>query len=137
MPQSNCNHPHGDHVNGWWLCGKCYTKFSSRPRTLRMVRANISGTGGDTLIQQTVAIPFSGGKVGLLNIFVMLLSTRLMVKTSGNMDRIQSIDYAIELLRGLEVEFGDEDFDWTIAGAWAIVDEDMQYWDQDRCASNS
>lgn len=47
-----------------------------------------------------------------------------------------AIDYAIDLMGGFDFEFADASEDWSVQGAWEIVREDMEYWDQDEAEGN-
>lgn len=132
---SGCSHPHGDHIEGWWICGKCWEKLPERPSHIVIDLGVIEGDIPRP--QHVVHARFSGGREGLLGAFIRAVAARLMVLTQGQMQRTEAIDYAIELIRWFEEEFGNEEFDWSTHGAWEIADEDVQYWDQDTQGANT
>ncbi len=71
-----------------------------------------------------------------LAMFIDFMARRLIARTRGGFHMADARDYAIEILRSFGEPFGSDDLDWTIAGAWEMVDEDMQCWDHDERASN-
>jgi len=126
-----CEHLHGDFVSGYWLCGQCYAKLPARPHWLYMQ----TGTGleGEPITpRQKVRVAEIVTAVGglTLSAFIAAIARRLVVKSGGNFGMSDATDYAIDLLESLGEEFGSSGFDWTVEDAWAIVDDDMQDWEQ-------
>ncbi len=128
-----CKHWEGDTVNGYWLCAKCYAKLEDRPRQYRM-----SGVeDGDIPPRQEVTLaPIAEADGTTLSQFVNAMDLRLIARTGGGFNKADAIEYAIEVLRVFGEPFGSDDLDWTSAGAWELVDEDLQHWDADEAASN-
>ncbi|MDO6755402.1 hypothetical protein Q4598_04100 [Phaeobacter inhibens] len=128
-----CTHWDGDTVNGYWLCAKCFAKLQDRPR-----RYHMSGVeGGDVPPRQEVTLaPVAKADGTTLAQFVHAMALRLIARTGGSFDKADALEYAIEILRTFSEPFGSDDLDWTSAGAWELVDEDLQHWDADESASN-
>ena len=125
----SCHHPHGDFVNGYWLCGRCYEKLAERP-SRHMPVAPVSG--GDIYGRQTVVhAEIRRGQNGLtLSEFIGAAVLRVVFLTKGAMSGTEAIDYAIDLLRIQGAEFGDPEYVWDTAGAHDLVSEDAQHWDE-------
>ncbi|WP_407473487.1 hypothetical protein [Sulfitobacter sp. PM12] len=139
-----CTHPHGDTVNGHWLCGKCYAKLSERPKTYKTVRTPIASLRQEDsppparYRQDVFPAPISTDENGMtLSAFIEAMAKRLIALTRGGFTKPDAIDYAIDLLRGFEEPFGNPELDWSHAGAWEMVNEDVQYWDHDGAGSNA
>lgn len=143
-----CMHKNGDMVNGAWLCGQCYSLLPSRPYRTFMVAQMDDGRAdnrpmvkggevGPIRKQQIAYAPVSVAPGGMtLAKFVAAIASRLIVQTRGGMGAVEASDYAIEILRTFGEEFGAPDVDWTAAGAWDLVAEDMGYWDECGAAGN-
>ncbi|TNE43420.1 MAG: hypothetical protein EP341_11400 [Sphingomonadales bacterium] len=136
---AECKHWEGDTINGYWLCAKCYAKLQNRPCTYRMVKV----THGEMWMadapaarQEVVYAPIASCEGVTLSQFVEAMALRLIARTGGGFNKFDAIDYAVEILRSFDVPFGTDDLDWTSAGAWELVDEDLQHWDADESASN-
>ena len=123
---SNCNHSHGDNVNGYWLCGKCYQKIPERPYFLYM-----EGTAGsgDTPRRQAVGMAqIRISNTGLsLRMFVQSMAGYIVNKAGWG--RYAAMEYSVGLLKVWGVEFADSAYDWSEFGARELVKEDMEYWD--------
>jgi hypothetical protein len=128
-----CTHWDGDTVNGYWLCAKCFAKLEDRPRRYRT-----SGVeDGDIPPRQEVTLaPIAEADGTTLSQFVNAMVSRLIARTGGGFNRADAIEYAIEILRTFGEPFGSDDLDWTSAGAWELVDEDLQHWDAAESVSN-
>ncbi|WP_305968582.1 MULTISPECIES: hypothetical protein [unclassified Mameliella] len=144
---ANCNHWEGDTVSGNWLCAKCYAKLPDRPRKYGVERLELAKVydgdnwwnpdGSRYPTRQTVTLaPISEAQGNTLAQFIEAMALRLIARTRGGFQKPDAMDYAIEILRTFGEPFGSDDMDWTSAGAWELVDEDMQYWDADETASN-
>lgn len=129
-----CPHWEGDTIQGYWLCAKCYAKLDERPRVYRMVD---SDAGGDIPPRQQVTYaPIATADETTLSQFIDHMALRLVALTRGGFNKDDAIDYAVDILRTFGEPFGSADLDWSQAGAWDLVDEDLQYWDADGAASN-
>tara|TARA_Y100000815_G_scaffold274272_2_gene307837 strand:+ start:260 stop:559 length:300 start_codon:yes stop_codon:yes gene_type:complete len=96
-----------------------------------------AGDGGDTRPrQQVVLAPIATAQGFTLSQFIKAMALRLIARTLGAFDKRDAEDYAIEILRCFDEPFGSGDLDWTSEGAFEMVDEDLQYWDADKAASN-
>ena len=127
----DCRHEHGDMVNGYWLCGQCYTKMAERPSRLVM-EPIINVSEGETSRQIAVHAEIRTAESGLtLSEFIRLMAMRLITRNAGAMHMSDAIDYAAEVLKMAGDEFGSPDLGWDTACAWDLVDEDMSYWDGD------
>lgn len=137
-----CTHPHGDFVAGTWLCGRCYAKLDSRPARYSMEAAPDSGTRTEDVVpvlrQAKTEAPIRVAATGLtLSQFIEVGARRVVVHCAGTMALADAIDYIIDLLRVEGAEFGSPDFDWSEAGAWELVTEDMAHWDRGRPGANT
>lgn len=130
---ADCKHWEGDTVNGYWLCAKCFAKLQDQPRVYYT-----GGTPeGDIPPRQEVRLaPIAKAQGFTLAQFVEAMALRLMARTRGSFQKTDAMEYAIEILRCFGEPFGSDDIDWTAAGAFDLVDEDMQNWDADETASN-
>jgi hypothetical protein len=130
---ADCKHWEGDTVNGYWLCAKCFAKLQDQPRTYYT-----GGTPeGDVPPRQEVILaPVAKAQGYTLSQFIEAMALRLIARTRGGFQKPDAMDYAVEILRTFGEPFGSADLDWTSAGAWERVDEDMQHWDADEAASN-
>ena len=133
MDGSDCKHWQGDSVDGYWLCAKCLAKLPDRPQRL-LKPTSLRGKDGAPYPQDILNAPIATAQGYTLGQFVESMALRLMAR--GGFQKTDAINYAIDLLRALGEKFGSDDMDWTSAGAWEIVDDDMQYWDADESASN-
>jgi hypothetical protein len=43
---------------------------------------------------------------------------------------------ALDAVKGMDVEFGHPDYDWSRLGAIDLADEEMTYWDEEAPAGN-
>lgn len=130
---ADCKHWDGDTVNGYWLCAKCFAKLPDRPRRYYMVGVE----DGDLPPRQEVILaPVAEADGTTLSQFVNAMALRLIARTGGEFNKADALNYAIDILRDFGEPFGSDDLDWTSAGAWELVDEDLQYWDADEPASN-
>jgi hypothetical protein len=131
----DCKHERGDYVNGYWLCAACYKKLDDRPRTYIMQKSLSEQVKGER--QEVFVAPIAAIPKGLsLSRFVKAMAMRLISQTRGSFTMADALDYAVEILRNLEEPFGSADFQWTVSGAWELVSEDMQYWDNDAVSDN-
>lgn len=131
-----CTHPSGDYVGETWVCGHCFRRLDQRPRTYRMIPVigGLKSPGGAAFRQEADYAPIMVGSDGTtLGGFIMKMARRLMVK--GRMPKQEAIEYAIDLLTSWRDEFEGAKF-LTEADPWALVDEDMEYWDRDGDGSN-
>ena len=127
-----CLHPHGDMVDGYWLCGRCYSKLAEQP--VRYLKGK-SINGGEYHIQIPVYAEIRKAYNGwTLSQFIEAMARRLMAK--AGFSKADAISYAIDLLRSSEIEFGAGDYAWDTEAAWEFISEDMQYWDQDGGSTN-
>lgn len=128
-----CNHWGGDTVNGYWLCASCYIKLSERPyKTYSGIRE-----GGCPSRQEIVFAPIAEHKGVTLSDFITKLASRLVAVTRGAMSTYDATEYAVDLLKSLGEKFSDPSMCWDTDGAWEIVNDDLQYWDNDESGSNS
>lgn len=126
----DCTHPSGDMVNGYWLCGHCYAKLPERPSRLVMEKGKISDSDTPPPPRQMVVhAPIAMAGDMSLATFVEIMARRLIAQTGGSFTMPDATDYAVEILRNLDEPFGSPDLDWSQAGAWELVYEDMQCWD--------
>lgn len=131
---SDCKHWEGDTVNGFWICAKCFAKLQHRPHRYVMERA--AEFTDRPPRQMVINAPIAkAGDVSLAT-FVTFMAQRLVARTRGGFQMPDAMDYAVEILRFFGEPFGSDELDWTSAGAWELVDEDMQHWDADEAASN-
>lgn len=142
MSRETCEHPHGDMVNGNWLCGHCYVKLHEQPKKYKMVR-NLSTRNGDDDVlqhkyrQEVIPTPTSTDANGVtLSEFVGIMARRLVALTGGQFTIPDAMDYAIDILRGFDEPFGNPELDWSRDGAWEMVREDLQYWDDEGSGAN-
>lgn len=127
----DCRHPHGDMVNGYWLCGRCYAKLDERPSRLIIEQAHGVGEGA-TSRQMVIHAEIRKSETGVtLSEFIRLMALRLIARNAGAMLMSDALDYAVEVLKMAGDEFGSSDLGWDTACAWDLVDEDMSYWDGD------
>lgn len=129
-----CNHEHGDTVEGLWVCGQCWRVLDERPRTYIMVPVSNAGPNGDGMSgnyrQEVVLCPSIKTKSGLtLSVFIYAVARRLMARCK--MNKSDAALYAIDIMRGYETEFGSGEDEWDVELAWVLVEEDMQYWDEE------
>lgn len=134
-----CAHKSGDWVNGYWLCGPCYAKLADRPVRYEWEAPHNAGNDeGGRRRQRAVRAPIATAPEGTtLSQFVRQMALRLLSVTGGAFTDGDAIDYAVEVLRLSEDPFGEDDFDWSTAGAWERIEEDMQTWDFGRATGNS
>lgn len=131
-----CKHQHGDMVSGYWLCGQCFQKLPDRPVRYVMEPAVPAGDPGRRR-QMPVYAQIRTTESGMtLSQFVSAVARRLVAQTLGGLTMDDAIDYAVDLLKLDEVEFGSDDRDWSVAAACELVSEDMQYWDTAEQLSN-
>jgi hypothetical protein len=142
-----CEHWEGDTVSGYWLCAKCYAKLPERPRKYgaeRLVLPKVydgenwwNPDGSPHPTRQTVTpAPIAEAQGYTLSQFIEAMALRLIARTGGSFQKADAIDYAVDILRGFEEPFGSEELDWTRAGAWELVDEDLHCWDVDDAGRN-
>lgn len=134
-----CNHKHGEWIDTYWLCGQCYEKLEERPYKLTWQYGSSSSHDGvgPNMRQVKLSRPTSQEVTGYsLKSFIWSMANHLIAATRGSFTQVDANNYAIEVLKGFDVEFGDSDFDWTFAGAKELIGEDMQYWDYDGPAAN-
>lgn len=125
-----CDHPHGDTVNGYWLCGKCYQKLAERPFSLILEDGRTPHGGGYSPRQNVVHAKISRDEYGrTLSQFIEAMLRRVMARSG--MKRTDALNYAIDLMEMQGEEFGSSDCHWGAEGAWEVVDADMQNWDRD------
>lgn len=137
-----CKHQHGDEVPYLgWVCGQCYRKLDERPKRLEMVSLVPSewDTGGtpppkrqDVVWQAEIKV--SDDKTTLSK-FIKFCAKRFMRR--GGLDIEAAYEAALEALRMMDEEFGDDSVDWSRSGAVDLADEEMQYWDCDTAVGNS
>lgn len=130
-----CNHPSGDTVNGYWLCATCYAKLAERPKHYQMVERKWMSDAPPR--QEVMPAPVAVAQSMTLGRFVKAMALRLVAKTAGSMSMADATDYAVDILRALAEPFGSPDMDWSTAGAWELVADDMQYWDGEAAAGNA
>lgn len=136
-----CKHPHGDTVNGYWLCGKCYAKLPDRPKEYRtvlnpIVKLRSEDVKSTKYRQEVNHAPISTAESGFtLSAFIDAMARKLMAKAT--MTRPDALDYARDILEMVGEEFGNPDMCWDTEAAWELVKEDMQYWDFDADGGNS
>lgn len=130
---SNCKHWEGDTIDGYWLCAKCYTKIGERPR--RYYQGGVQD-GDIPTRQEVILAPIAEAQGCTLGQFIDAMALRLIARTRGGFQKQDAISYAVEILRCFDEPFGSNDIDWTAAGAFDLVDEDLQHWDADESASN-
>jgi homospermidine synthase len=144
---ADCEHWEGDTINGYWLCAKCFAKLPERPRKYGVERLELpkvydgdnwwNPDGSRYPTRQTIApAPIAEAQGTTLSQFIEAMALRLIARTRGGFQKPDAMDYAVEILRGFGEPFGSGDLDWTSAGAWELVDEDLQHWDADEAAPN-
>ncbi len=133
---ADCKHWRGDTVNGYWICAKCFAKLPDRPYRILPPTKLRGADGGNPHVQEWVNAPIAKAQGTTLSQFIEAMALRLIARTRGGFQKPDAIDYAVEILRTFGEPFGSDDLDWTSAGAWELVDEDMQHWDADEAASN-
>lgn len=133
---ADCKHWIGDTVNGYWLCAKCFAKLPYRPYRILKPTTLRGADGGNPHVQEWLNAPIATAQGTTLAQFIEAMALRLIARTRGGFQKPDAMDYAIEILRTFGEPFGSDDLDWTSAGAWELVDEDMQHWDADEAASN-
>jgi len=126
-----CTHPHGDYIDGYWLCGWCYTKLEQRPACYHLETADSSDNDIPSGTRQAVyPAPLSRAADGTrLSVVLDIVAQRLIDATLGSMNRSDAIDYTIDLLKLNAEPFSSADADWSADGVWELVQEDMQHWD--------
>ena len=140
-----CTHPHGDTVNGYWLCGKCYAKLPERPKTYRMVKGPrlpaFPMRGAEYRVegrsrQEVFPVPIIRADSGFtLSEFIHAMARKLMAKAA--MSKADALDYARDILEMTGEEFGNPDMAWDTDVAWELVKDDMQNWDYDNAGVNA
>ncbi|AUR11196.1 hypothetical protein PhaeoP48_01199 [Phaeobacter inhibens] len=130
---ADCKHWEGDTVNGYWLCAKCFAKLPDQPRKYY---PGGSPDGDTPQRQEVILAPIAKAQETTLGQFIEAMALRLIARTRGSFQKPDAMDYAVEILRTFGEPFGSDDLDWTSAGAWELVDEDIQHWDADDAASN-
>lgn len=136
-----CNHPNGDSVNGYWVCGQCFQKLPSRP-VIYVMRPVTTSEDWDVdgrrrrMRQEAIHAPIAKCEGVTLSQFIDMMARRLVARTRGGFHIDDARDYAVECLRSLDETFGSDDMAWDQGAAWDIVDEDMTYWDADEAATN-
>lgn len=128
-----CKHWEGDTVNGYWLCAKCFTKLAERP--VRYFNSGVED-GDIPPRQEAVQAPIAEADDMTLGKFVEAMALRLIARTRGGFQRPDALDYAVEILRLVGEQFASKDMDWSTAGAFDLVDEDLLNWDADEAAPN-
>lgn len=127
-----CNHPHGAWVPeiALWICGRCFCKLGSCPKRYGP-NPNWSDRAGSEPPQIIVWQAENRRATGGLTLadFLRTMAKRFQIR--GGLDRAKSYNLAIEVLRQLGDQFGDEAYDWSHAGAREMADDEMSYWDHD------
>lgn len=126
MTDKQCNHAHGDHIKEIhsWVCGKCYDKLNTRPQRLGMV-----SYGNVTRQEITWQAAISKASNGMtLRLFLNAVARRFR-HFSGEMSNEDALDMAIEAMKGMGEEFGNQSCDWSRASAIDLADEEIHYWD--------
>ncbi len=135
---TSCKHGHGEWIDGYWLCGQCYEKMEDVPYDLKWELGGSHDSDGPPRRQISVKRPTSEHATGhSLKSFIWAMAHHLIAATRGGFTQIDANDYAIEILKGGDVEFGDYDYDWTFTGAKELVYEDVKYWDFDVAGGNT
>ena len=63
--------------------------------------------------------------------------TRRLRWRARSLDKADAYTIAIDVLKSLDVEFGDPDWDWSRASARDIAEEEMSYWDDEGAEGNN
>lgn len=81
MTQTPCLHPHGDIIDGYWLCGRCYEKLPERPVKYSKGNRAISVNGAEYFHQIPIYAKIRKASNGWsLSKFVEAMVRRLIAK---------------------------------------------------------
>lgn len=127
-----CLHQRGADVSemGYWVCADCWEKLSDRPRRYGGVR------GGDGPAQVIIWEAEEAASDGVtLAKFLRAMSRRYM-RRARDLSKDDAYSAAIDFLKSMDDAYGDDAYDWSLAAARELADEDMSYWDADNGGSN-
>jgi hypothetical protein len=133
--KKQCKHPHGDHVQGYWLCGTCYAKLHERPTRLvdahsfKIRDEDTPVTAPQQVVHAEIASDVNGNT---LSKFVRYMAMYIGHKMSMTIPYEESVNLAIDILKDTDIPFGSDEYDWSKEGAVEFVDEELQYWEHEK-----
>ncbi len=138
---AKCTHSHGAQVKALnaWVCGKCFDMLQSRPTRYSMLPPPITPDGsGLTVARQEIVWQAEVRKSPegtTLDTFLRSMARRFMSRDKS-LETFEAHKIALDVLKGMGAQFGDQDYCWDRASAIDITDEEMSYWDEEVSVGN-
>lgn len=134
-----CKHEHGAKVDGLnsWVCGQCFEMLPSRPKRYQTYTTVADADGPRAPRQEVIwEAAVRRSEEGLnLDQFLASMARRFM-KQDESLDTFEAHKLSLDVVRSLDLEFGDPDIEWSRVGAIDIAEEEMTYWDGELVGAN-
>lgn len=134
-PKPPCKHLHGAQVDQFpaWVCGQCFEQLDGRPT--KYGPSMFSDThGGPQIITWQAEIKVAESGLNLAD-FMKAMALHF-VKRCNLMHLTDAYAHALSVLKDQGQEFGDIALGWGREDAKELVNEELEYWEEEGDGSN-